>query len=121
MPFELGLTVAWVKTRGRRHDWYVFEAQKCRLNKSLSDLDGTDHHVHGAEPRRLFRALTNALVRSRYQPTVAQLEKVYDDLKEAVPTLKRELRTDSLFEARPFHDLVVAGARSAGRIIASLG
>ena len=120
MPFELGLAVASANTRGRRHEWYVFEAVKRRLSKSLGDLDGTDPYIHGAKPRRLLRGLTNALVRSRHQPTVRQLEKVYSDLRKAGQTIKRELKTDSLFEARPFRDLVVAATRSAENTIASL-
>lgn len=120
MPFELGLTVASATVGGPRHIWYVFEAVNRRLSKSLSDLDGTDPYIHGGEPRRLFRALTNALVRSRHQPTVNQLERVYADLRTAARRLKRELRTDSLFEARPFHDLVVAATRSAENTIGSL-
>lgn len=120
MPFELGLAVASAKTRRRRHEWYVFEAVRRRLSKSLGDLDGTDPYIHGAKPRRLLRGLTNALVRSRHQPTVRQLEKVYSDLRKAAQTIKRELKTDSLFEARPFRDLVVAATRSAENTIASL-
>jgi hypothetical protein len=120
MPFELGLTVASATLPGSRHTWYVFEAVNRRLNKSLSDLDGTDPYIHGAEPRRLFRALTNALVRGRHQPTVNQLENVYADLMQVARRLKRELRTDSLFEARPFRDLVVAATRSAENTIVSL-
>src|SRR2546423_3372145 len=50
MPFELGLTVTIAKTRGRRHDWYVFEATPHRLGKSLSDLGGTDPYIHGNSP-----------------------------------------------------------------------
>jgi hypothetical protein len=120
MPFELGLTVALAITRGRRHNWYVFEAKSRRLNKSLSDLDGTDPYIHGGEPRRLLLALTNALVRSRHQPTIAQLEQIYAELRRAARALKRELQTESLFEARPFHDLVVAATRSAQNTLGTL-
>jgi hypothetical protein len=41
MPFELGLAVAWAQAHPR-HRWFVFESVRRRLNKSLSDLDGTD-------------------------------------------------------------------------------
>jgi hypothetical protein len=113
MPFELGLAVAWAETGSHRHAWFVLEAVRHRLSKSLSDLDGTDPYIHNSSPRDLFLALTNALVRTRQQPTVTQLEAIYDDLKQAVPILKKELKTDSLFAARPFLDLVVAATRSA--------
>jgi hypothetical protein len=57
--------------------------------------------------------LTNALVRTRRQPTVTELEAVYRDLKRAVPTLKGALRTRTLFSARPFKELLTAATRSA--------
>jgi hypothetical protein len=113
MPFELGLVVAWTKTNGKRHDWFVFESRRQRLSKSLSDLDGTDPHIHRRSPRILFRCLTNALVRSRRQPTVIQLEKIFSDLKKAAIVIKQDLKTSTLFEARPFKELVVAATRSA--------
>ena len=47
MPFELGLAVAWEKLNPGQHVWFVFEARSRRLQKSLSDLGGTDVYVHG--------------------------------------------------------------------------
>jgi len=76
MPFELGLAVAWAKLGRRQHAWFVFEAIKRRLNKSMSDLDGTDPYIHRANPCGVMRALTNALVRSRHRPTVSELGKI---------------------------------------------
>ncbi len=101
-----------------RETWYVFEAVRHRLSKSLSDLDGSDPYIHNSTPERLLRELTNALVRRRRQPTVKQLEDVYSDLKKAVPALKRELKTDTLLAARPFRDLIrVATRRVQVRIV----
>jgi len=112
MPFELGLAVASAKMQRARENWYVFEAVRRRLSKSLSDLDGSDPYIHNATPERLLRELTNALVRRRLEPTVRQLEDVYSDLRKAVPAIKRELRTDTLFAARPFRDLITVATRS---------
>jgi hypothetical protein len=121
MPFELGLTVACAKLqRSRPHVWFVFEAVRHRLNKSLSDLSGTDPHIHQNRPRVLLRELANALVRARHQPSVEELEQVYADLRGTVPALRRRLRAQSLFEARPFRDLVVLASRMARRRVASL-
>jgi hypothetical protein len=44
MPFELGLAVAWAQAHPQ-HKWFVFESVRRRLNKSLSDLDGTDPYI----------------------------------------------------------------------------
>jgi len=111
LPFELGLAVASAKLQRVRENWYVFEAVRHRLSKSLSDLDGSDPYIHNSTPERLLRELTNALVRRRRQPTVRQLEDLYSDLKKAVPALKRELKTDTLFAARPFRDLITVATR----------
>jgi len=48
MPFELGLAVT--PSRSTRHEWFVFEEQRHRLMKSLSDLNGTDPHIHDGKP-----------------------------------------------------------------------
>jgi hypothetical protein len=107
MPFELGLAVALAQTGARRHAWFVFEARAHRMKKSLSDLGGTDEHVHGGTPRGVMRALANVLARSRHRPTVAEMEQIYGYLKKAAGAIKENLRTDSLYGARPFKDLVV--------------
>lgn len=59
------------------------------MGKSLSDLGGTDEHVHGGTAHGLFGALTNALARSRHRPTVAELEQIYADLLKAAAAIKR--------------------------------
>lgn len=121
MPFELGLAVALAKTRQRRHEWLVFETQPHRVWKSLSDLAGTDEYVHGGTPRGVLQALTNALVRRRHQPTVAELEAVYRDVSQYAREVKSRLRTRSIFGARAFRELVGAAQRSATGRVVSLG
>lgn len=120
MPFELGLCLAWAKVGRRKHEYFVFEAIRHRLHKSLSDLGGTDPEIHSGTPQGLLRALTNALSRSRQRPTVRELEHIFDDLRKAAPVLKRDLRTNSLYAARPFRELVIAAQVSARERIPSL-
>ena len=119
MPFELGLAVALGQISRGHHEWFVFEARAHRMGKSLSDLGGTDEHVHGGTARGLFGALTNALARSRHRPTVAELEQIYADLLKAAAAIKRSLQTASLYGARPFKELVVAARISARQRIVS--
>jgi hypothetical protein len=72
MPFELCLLLGWRKTRtGSTHTWFVFESAKRRLQKSLSDLDGTDPLIHDVTVRGVFRELSNALVKSTAKPELA--------------------------------------------------
>src|SRR3989449_10596678 len=113
MPFELGLAVALKQTSRRRHEWFVFEAKAHRMSKSLSDLGGTDEHVHGGTPRGVLRTLTDALARSRHRPTVAELEQIYADLVTAAGAIKKSLGTDSLYSARP--SARARGSRHSGR------
>ena len=115
MPFELGLSVS--PRQSRRHEWFVFEERHHRLTKSLSDLNGTDPHIHDGKPEGVLRALTNALVRRRHRPTAAELNAVYQDVRRAAKAIRRDLRTTNLFEARSFDELVVAGRISAERRI----
>ena len=120
MPFELGLAVAIAKMGRRKHEWFVFESARHRLNKSLSDLAGTDPYIHEGTSRGVLGALVNALSRSRHRPTVRDLEMVFKGLKKTATVIKKDLQTDSLFDARPFHELVIAARVSAGNHIPSL-
>jgi hypothetical protein len=115
MPFELGLALS--PSQSRTHEWFVFEERHHRLTKSLSDLNGTDPHIHDAKPEGVLRALTNALVRRRHRPTAAELNAVYQDVRRAAKAIRRDLRTTNLFEARSFDELVVASRISAERRI----
>ena len=107
MPFELGLAVAKAQgSRGHQHRWFVFESKPHRLNKSLSDLDGTDPYIHANKPVGVLRALMNALVQNRDPVTLPELEVVYREVCIAASDLKKELRGASLFEAQAFKNLV---------------
>jgi hypothetical protein len=118
MPFELGIAIALIGARGRKHI-YLFESVKRRLNKSLSDMDGTDVYIHHGTPQVLLRVLADALVRETRQPTMAQLENVHAALVRRIPRLKGELRSDSLFTARAFRELVTLATRAAENIVAA--
>src|SRR6266704_2057767 len=107
MPFEAGLAVATAMNSGGKHQWVIFESKAHRLSKSLSDLDGTDPHVHEGRPEGVLRELTNALVRSQRSPSFANLLEVYREVRGEASKLKQELGGASLFEARAFKDVVV--------------
>jgi hypothetical protein len=46
MPFELGLAVAWAILNPQQHLWVGCDAVPHRPLKSISDLNGTDFHIH---------------------------------------------------------------------------
>jgi hypothetical protein len=113
MPFELGLAVAWEKTPNSRHDWFVCEEVAYRLDKSLSDLKGTDPYIHGCKIMGLFGQLCNAFVRSGRQPTVTQMKTIYLALRRRLPELIRTSGAGSPFEARIFKDLCILASAAA--------
>lgn len=120
MPFELGLAVAWQWIGDPRHNWYVFEANGRRAEKSLSDLKGTEIYAHGGRPRGVFRELTDVLVNEPHQPTVRDLEAIFNDLRKEAVTIKKELRRKSLFHARPFRELFIRALALARKRIPTL-
>ena len=120
MPFELGLAVDWAGGADSGHEWFVFESKAHRLEKSLSDLNGTDPHVHDGTAYGVLRGLTNALTRKSHRPDLAQLDAIYRDLRKAARKIKLELKGGSLFEARPFQDLAVLARQLAQARILSL-
>ena len=87
MPFELGLAVTLQRLQPGTRAWFVFESRNRRLEKSLSDLGGTDVYVHDGKRSGVFRALCNALIRTRHQPNVQQMEGIYQDLRKNLPEI----------------------------------
>jgi hypothetical protein len=114
MPFELGLVVGWQTASPSIHDWFVFESSRHRLQKSLSDLNGTDPFIYGPSADGILREIRNALARHDVQPTATQMRSIFEEVQEYASSLIREEKgAPSLFEARPFAELVVAARRSA--------
>ena len=68
IPCELGLTITWQKLNPSRHTWFVFESRRRRLQKSLSDLDGSDPNILGATVEGIMRELCDAFVPRRGEP-----------------------------------------------------
>ena len=109
MPFELGLAVAWAKEH-REHQWFVFESTRRRLNKSLSDLDGTDAYIHDGTVRGVIREVCNAFVSAGSQPTVPEMMKMYRELRRNAPEVMKRAGALSMFTARVFSDLCLGAA-----------
>ena len=81
MPFELGLAVTWAKLTPRNHSWFVFETRARRAQKSLSDLDGSDPHIHDGTVEGVMREVCNAFVRTRSaRPTIPEMMRTYRGL-----------------------------------------
>jgi hypothetical protein len=111
MPFELGLAVAFHWHPNTNHTWFVLESQKWRVQKSLSDINGSEVYIHQGTPEGVFRELATAFVRERRQPTVKQVETIYQKIRIAMPKFLNNAGTKDPFQARVFKDIsVYAGA-----------
>jgi hypothetical protein len=109
MPFELGLAVAWAKQHPE-HKWFVFESTKRRINKSLSDLDGTDAYIHDGTVHGVMREICNAFVSTTSQPSVPEMMRIYRELRKGQQRILRNAGARSPFTARAFSDLCLAAA-----------
>jgi hypothetical protein len=108
MPFELGLVVAWERMRPKgEYHWFVFESKERRVLKSLSDLAGTDVYGHSGTVNGVFRQLGDALVRIEGQPSIQDMQFVYDRLRKALPNLLKRTGGRTVFEANAFKELVM--------------
>lgn len=107
MPFELGLCVLHSMLNEDRHTWFLFESTPWRIQKSLSDLNGTDPYIHGDSPDGIFRELAKAFVRTGRQPSVAQMRGIYDTLSATLPRILTDAAATDVFNARAFSDVVI--------------
>jgi hypothetical protein len=109
MPFELGLAVTWAKLNPRQHSWFVFETKERRVQKSLSDLDGSDPNIHDGTVEGVMREICNAFVRTRAaRPHVPEMMRTYRGLSRKLNAIKAAAGASSVFEARIFDDLCFA-------------
>jgi hypothetical protein len=121
MPFELGLVIGWQSAAPSGHDWFIFESSSHRLQKSLSDLNGTDPFIYGTTPEGILREIRNALARHDMQPTAEEMRETFDALREdASPFILKKTGASSVFEARAFKELVVAARQLAEVAIPAL-
>ncbi len=116
MPFELGLAVTWAKINPVEHTWFVFETKAYRVQKSLSDLNGSDPRIHDGRVQGVMRELSNAFVRPKHQPTVPQIVSAYKAVGRQLATIVADAGAESLYEARAFRDLCYAAKYVAEKL-----
>jgi len=118
MPFELGLTVALERTEHPDHSWIVCESVLRRINKSLSDLDGTDAYIHDGTVAGVFREMGNAFVGTRRQPTVTEMSQIYRLLRAQFRKILKKAGARDAFNARVFKELCVLASTAADELTA---
>ena len=63
MPLELGMTITWTHLHPRSHTWFVWESEPYRLQRSASDLNGTDPYIHAGTAEGILSELRSAFWR----------------------------------------------------------
>jgi hypothetical protein len=107
MPFGLGLSVLHANRSPDAHTWFLFESVNWRIQKSLSDLNGTDPYIHDGTVEGVFRELAKAFVRADRQPSVREMRLLYDGLSPVMPRILTDAAAADPFNARAFQDIVV--------------
>jgi hypothetical protein len=117
MPFELGLAVTWAKLNPSKHSWFVFETRERRIQKSLSDLNGTDPSIHNGTVEGVMREICSAFVRaSSARPSVPEMMRTYRGLSRSLGAITAEAGAHGVFEARIFDDLRYAAKAAMSRL-----
>ena len=111
MPFELGLSVAWAKMgipapSPSDHSFYAFESHSYRGQRTTSDMAPFDFKNHGGKPMGIFAELCNIFIRKDSHPEVPDMLRHYEMVMASVAEIKRITGNTSLFQARPFNELV---------------
>lgn len=117
MPFELGLAIALQRGSRSSHAWIVCESVRDRMEKSLSDLKGTDASIHDGTIRGLFRELGSIFVRELRQPSVDEMMAIYRVLRANFAGTLRRAGASSPYNARTFRDLCVLASAAADQLL----
>ncbi len=117
MPVELGLALYRSRVTKGQHCVFVFESKRYRAQRSTSDVNGIDPHIHHGTPRGLMSCLRNIFRQPGNVTTVPEMLASYRAVKQKLPELRRNSGGKSLFEAAVFQDLTVAALVESQRLI----
>jgi hypothetical protein len=103
MAFEAGLAVMYsLVTTTPGHTYFIFETAYRRLQKSLSDLDGTDVYAHGGTAEGVLREISNALIAAKRRPTVEQMLGFLGPVRSCLGDIMRNARTENAILSEGF-------------------
>jgi hypothetical protein len=108
MPFELGIAVALARI-DRGHKFILLEAERHRLQKTLSDVNGIDPGIHRATVRGIISCVLSLLGKQHVNPHPKQVVHIHRQLWKTVPFLKRNHGRSNIYSRAIFNELV-AGA-----------
>lgn len=117
MPVELGLALYRSKATSGKHRIYIFESKHYRAQRSTSDVNGIDPHVHHGRPKGLMAALRNVFRQPSDATTVPEMLASYRAVKRKLPELRRNAGSKSLFAPAVFKDITVAALVESQKLI----
>ncbi|MGH9607306.1 MAG: hypothetical protein ACRD3N_16590 [Terracidiphilus sp.] len=104
MPLELGMTITWAHLKPSLHTWFVWESEPYRLQRSTSDLNGTDAYIHGGTAEGVLSELCNAFWR-RDAPPVRTVLDIYRFVNTCVDPILARNGTRNLFAQGVFREI----------------
>ncbi|HUY94338.1 MAG TPA: hypothetical protein VMU71_03535 [Terracidiphilus sp.] len=104
MPLELGMTITWADLNPGRHAFLVFESEPYRIQRSASDLNGTDACIHHGTAEGVLSELRSAFWRAD-APTVPQMMGAHRFLEKSMESILERNGTRNLFAQGVFQDL----------------
>lgn len=104
MPLELGMTITWQLLNPDQHIWFVCESEPYRIQRSASDLNGTDAYIHDGTVEGIFRELRNAFSRD-HSPSVPDMLTAYRVADSALSSFLERNGTRNPFDRSVFMDL----------------
>lgn len=117
MPLELGLTITWAKLNPKKHRWFLWESEPRRLQKSLSDLDGTDPYIHFGTVEGVLSELRNAFVSSE-APPLGQMMEAYKIIEGSLDRILADAGTRNVYAASVFKELCFLALETARKPLA---
>ena len=104
MPLELGMTITWQSLNPDQHTWFVCESEPYRIQKSVSDLNGTDPYIHNGTPEGVLRELCNAFPRDR-RPSVPRMLEIYRFVDNNLDAILKRNGTSDPYDRGVFVEL----------------
>jgi hypothetical protein len=104
MPLELGMTITWQILNPNLHTWFVCESEPHRLQRSASDLNGSDPNIHFGTPEGVLSEVRSAFWREG-APSVRRMMEHYRFIDANVDAILDRNGTSNLFSLAVFKEL----------------
>ena len=105
MPFELGIAFTLARTKNN-HGFVVLEAERYRLQKTLSDMNEIDPGIHNSTAEGLISCILSGLGKPQGNPAPEMVARICRRLWKTVPPLKQKHRRDTIYSRAIFYELL---------------